>query len=66
MYWREERFGRGDTISDLLARLSVNDQEARVFLARIKRDLMGKRPPKPASTLREVATVTTATKGDDE
>ena len=35
-------------------------------LARIKRDLMGKRPPKPASTLREVATVTTATKGDDE
>jgi murein DD-endopeptidase MepM/ murein hydrolase activator NlpD len=37
VYWREERFGRGDTISDLLARLSVNDQEARAFLAQIKR-----------------------------
>ena len=35
-------------------------------LARIKRDLVGKRPPKPAPTLREVATVTTAAKGDDE
>ncbi len=35
-------------------------------LARIKRDLARKRPPKPAPTLREVATVTTATKGDDE
>jgi hypothetical protein len=32
-------------------------------LARIKRDLVGKRPPKPAPTMREVATVT---KGDDE
>lgn len=30
-------------------------------LARIKRDLVGKRPPKPAPTLREV---TTLTKGD--
>jgi hypothetical protein len=29
-------------------------------------DLVGKRPTKPAPTLREVATVTTATKGDDE
>ncbi len=35
-------------------------------LARIRRDLVGKRPPKPAPTLREVATVTTAAKGDDE
>lgn len=35
-------------------------------LARIKRDLVGKRPPKPAPTMREVGTVTTATKGDDE
>ncbi len=35
-FWREERFGRGDTISDLLARLSVNDEEARSFLALAK------------------------------
>ena len=35
-------------------------------LARIKRDLVGKRPPKPAPTLRDVGAVTTATKGDDE
>ena len=35
-------------------------------LFRIKRDLVGKRPPKPATTMREVGTVTTATKGDDE
>ena len=34
-------------------------------LARIKRDLARKRPPKPAPTLREVGTVTT-TKGGDE
>jgi len=34
-------------------------------LARIRRDLVGKRPPKPAPTLREVGTVTT-TKGGDE
>ena len=32
VFWREERFGRGDTISDLLARLGVNDEEARAFL----------------------------------
>ncbi len=32
-FWREERFGRGDTISDLLARLSVNEEDARAFLA---------------------------------
>src|SRR3989304_3086077 len=36
VYWREERFGRGDTISDLLARLGVNDEEARAFLLRVK------------------------------
>src|SRR5471030_3001167 len=36
VFWREERFGRGDTISDLLARLAVNDEEARAFLAQIK------------------------------
>ena len=35
-------------------------------LARIKRDLVGKRPPKPAPTLREAGTVTTAAKGGDE
>jgi len=36
VFWREERFGRGDTISDLLARLGVNDEEARAFLHRVK------------------------------
>ena len=35
-------------------------------LARIKRDLVGKRPPKPAPTLREAAIVTTATKGESD
>ena len=37
VFWREDRFGRGDTISELLARLGVSDQEARAFLAQIKR-----------------------------
>jgi murein DD-endopeptidase MepM/ murein hydrolase activator NlpD len=32
-FWREERFGRGDTVSDLLGRLSINEEEARAFLA---------------------------------
>jgi murein DD-endopeptidase MepM/ murein hydrolase activator NlpD len=36
VFWREERFGRGDTISDLLARLGANDEDARAFLARAK------------------------------
>ena len=36
VFWREERFGRGDTISDLLARLGVNDEEARAFLLKVK------------------------------
>ena len=36
VFWREERFGRGDTMSDLLARLGVNDEEARNFLLKIK------------------------------
>src|ERR1017187_6401854 len=36
VFWREERFERGDTISDLLARLGVNNEEARAFLLRIK------------------------------
>ena len=35
-FWREDRLGRGDTISDLLSRLSVNEEEARDFLARAK------------------------------
>lgn len=35
-FWREERFGRGDTIADLLARLGVNDEEARAFVSRVK------------------------------
>ena len=37
IFWREERFGRGDTVSDLLTRLEVNDQDARAFLSEIKR-----------------------------
>lgn len=37
VFWREERFGRGDTVSDLLARLNVNDQDTRTFLTEIKR-----------------------------
>ncbi|MFH1044182.1 MAG: peptidoglycan DD-metalloendopeptidase family protein [Pseudomonadota bacterium] len=36
VFWREERFGRGDTISDLFARLGVNDEEARAFLLRVE------------------------------
>ncbi len=36
VFWREERFGRGDTISDLLGRLGVKDEEARAFLLRVK------------------------------
>jgi len=36
VFWREERFGRGDTFSDLLARLGVNDEETRAFLHRVK------------------------------
>ena len=36
VFWREERFGRGDTVSDVLARLGVNDEEARAFLRQVK------------------------------
>ena len=36
VFWREDRFGRGDTISDVLARLGVNDEEARAFLRQVK------------------------------
>lgn len=36
VFWREERFGRGDTISDLLARLGVSSEEARAFLLKVK------------------------------
>jgi murein DD-endopeptidase MepM/ murein hydrolase activator NlpD len=35
-FWREERFGRGETVSDLLARLGVNDEETQAFLLRAK------------------------------
>jgi len=35
-FWREEHFGRGDTISDLLIRLGVNDEDARAFLLGVK------------------------------
>ena len=36
VFWREDRFGRGDTVSDLLGRLGVSDEEARAFLLRVK------------------------------
>ena len=36
VFWREERFGRGHTVSDVLARLGVNDEEARAFLRQVK------------------------------
>ena len=37
VFWREDRFGRGDSIADLLARFGVNDAEARAFLRQAKR-----------------------------
>ncbi|MHB8668913.1 MAG: peptidoglycan DD-metalloendopeptidase family protein [Burkholderiales bacterium] len=36
VFWREDRFGRGDTISDLLERLGVNDEDARAFLGQVR------------------------------
>jgi murein DD-endopeptidase MepM/ murein hydrolase activator NlpD len=36
IFWHEERFGRGDTISDLLERLGVNDEDARAFLRQVR------------------------------
>jgi murein DD-endopeptidase MepM/ murein hydrolase activator NlpD len=36
VFWREERFGSGDTVAGLLARLGVNDEEARAFLLQVK------------------------------
>ena len=36
VFWREDRFGSGDTISDLLGRLGVSADEARAFLLGIK------------------------------
>jgi murein DD-endopeptidase MepM/ murein hydrolase activator NlpD len=36
VFWHEERFGRGDTVSDLLQRLGVNDEDARAFLRQVK------------------------------
>lgn len=36
VFWREERFQRGDTIADLLARMGVNDEDARDFMRRAK------------------------------
>lgn len=35
VFWREDRFGRGDTISDLLERLGVNEENARAFLRQV-------------------------------
>jgi hypothetical protein len=36
VFWREDRFGSGDTVSDLLARLGVYDEETRAFLLGVK------------------------------
>ncbi len=36
VFWREDRFQRGDTVSDLLSRLGVSTTEARAFLASVK------------------------------
>ena len=46
VFRREEHFARGDTISDLLSRLGVNDEEARAFLLGVKagRSLQTLRP----------------------
>jgi len=57
VYWREERFGRGDTISDLLARLGVNDGEARAFL-------LGVKPGRALQLLRPGTTVQARTAED--
>ncbi|MBE0620941.1 MAG: peptidoglycan DD-metalloendopeptidase family protein [Burkholderiales bacterium] len=57
VFWREERFGRGDTISDLLTRLGVNDAEARAFLRQVKRG-------RSLQSLRPGTTVQARTAGD--
>jgi murein DD-endopeptidase MepM/ murein hydrolase activator NlpD len=57
VFWREERFGRGDTISDLLGRLGVNDEEAHAFL-------LGVKPGRSLQTLRPGATVQARTAED--
>ena len=57
VFWREERFGRGDTISGLLARMGVNDEEARAFLHRVK-------PGRSLQLLRPGATVQARTTED--
>lgn len=57
VFWREERFDRGDTISDLLARLGVNEEEARAFLLRVK-------PGRSLRLLRPGATVQARTSED--
>ena len=36
VFWREERFQRGDTIAGLLARLGVNGEESNAFAGRAK------------------------------
>jgi murein DD-endopeptidase MepM/ murein hydrolase activator NlpD len=38
VFWREERFGRGDTASDLLTRLGVNGEDTRAFLRQARLD----------------------------
>lgn len=57
VYWREERFGRGDTIADLLGRLGVSDEEARAFLLSVK-------PGRSLQMLRPGTTVQARTAGD--
>ena len=36
VFWREERLQHGDTVSDLLARLGANEEEARAFLLQVR------------------------------
>lgn len=57
VFWHEDRFGRGDTISDLLERLGVNNEDARAFLRAIK-------PGRLAQSLRPGTTVQARTAAD--
>lgn len=52
-FWREERIQRGDTIASLLARVDVDQSEARSLLRNIK-ELKPLRQLKPGKTLQAV------------
>ena len=57
VFWREERLQRGDTVSDLLARLGVNEEEVHAFLHEVK-------PGRSLQMLRPGATVQARTAED--